>query len=375
MNDLVPGTYQLVLQTPGYEAGESEITLAAGSDNLVLGELPLEGGSSGPEILYRINFGAGELPATDVPNMNWSTDTEANPSPYVNAAETKNKTSSIGNAISLDPSVPDYVPVSLFQTDRFSSNPGDPVIVPMEWDFPVQEAGIYQINLLFAEIFRTDNQRRFDIVIEGNTELADYSVFEDVGHDVGVLKTFTVEVADGNIDIDLVSTGLLPKINGIEIIRQPDLQPETAELTLSFSLQNRTSIDGTYTISMYEVTDLSTPAYTFTPIISGETAIALTGITPGEYTVKVKEDRYLQKTATSTLVIGTNTLNLGEMLAGDANNDNEVEFFDFSILAGTYKLLPGNIDFDIRADFNGDGAINLLDFSILAFNYNLIGDQ
>jgi len=375
LNDLVPGTYQLVLQTPGYEAGESEITLAADSDNLGLGELPLEGGSSGPEILYRINVGAGELPAADVPNMNWSTDTEANPSPYVNAAETKNNTSSTGNAITLDPSVPGYVPVSLFQTDRFSSNPGDPVIVPMEWDFPVQESGTYQINLLFAEIFRNDNQRRFDIVIEGTTVLPDYSVHEDVGHDVGVLKTFTAEVTDGNIDIDLVSTGLLPKVNGIEIIQLPEQEPETADLSITLNLQGRSTIDDTYSVALFETSDLSTPAYEFNPTVSGGTTIDLEGLLPGEYTIKVKADHFLQKTVTVTLAAGANSSDIGVLLNGDVDNDNEVGMLDFAILAGSYELDPSDGNFDARADLNTDGLVNILDFALLAVNYEVSGDQ
>jgi large repetitive protein len=191
----------------------------------------------------------------------------------------------------------------------------------------------------------------------------------------GVLKTFTVEVADGNIDTDLVSTGLSPKINGSEIIRQPDQGPETADLTINFSLQNRTNIDGNYTIALYEVNDLSNPAYQFTPTVSGESAMELTDLTPGDYAVKVKEDRFLQKSINATLAFGMNTVSLGEMLGGDANDDNGVELSDFSILAATYELLPGEPGFDIRADYNGDGAINLTDFSILAANYNQVGEQ
>jgi hypothetical protein len=61
-------------------------------------------------------------------------------------------------------------------------------------------------------------------------------------------------------------------------------------------------------------------------------------------------------------------------LAGDCNNNNEVEFFDFSILLASYNLTDGEDGYDYRADLNGNNAVDFLDFSLLLANYNALGD-
>jgi len=372
LTGIFPGDYQVSVTRENYLPGTATTTLVSGANTLDLGELQLD---DEDVVLYRVNVGSTMLAATDNPKPDWSADTEGNPSPYVNAAETSNNTSFTNNSITLDPSVPTYVPLNLLQTDRYSSNPGDPIIVPMEWDFPVQEEGEYIINLLFAEIFRTDNQRRFDINIEGVTVLPDYCIHEEVGHDVGVMKTFTVQVTDGNIDIDLVSTGLLPKINGIEILKvNTVIPPEDADLTISLSLEGRSNIDGNYTVELYESGNTTTPAFTFAPTVSQASSIELTGLNAGTYDVLVKHEHFLQKIQSVTLVTGANTMDVGALKAGDANNDNKVSSLDFSILAASFNLMQGETGYDATADFNGDGMVTSLDFSLLAGNFNESGD-
>ncbi len=54
--------------------------------------------------------------------------------------------------------------------------------------------------------------------------------------------------------------------------------------------------------------------------------------------------------------------------AGDANDDQSVDFLDLSILAQSYNGSGGKNW--AQGDFNGDGSVDFLDLAILAQNYN-----
>ncbi len=147
----------------------------------------------------------------------------------------------------------------------------------------------------------------------------------------------------------------------------------TGDITLNYSMQGRTNNTVDLTVNIYSQGS-TTPTYQFTPTgtPTGEAVVA--GMAPGIYEVAIKSSNYLQSVRTITIVSGTNTLNMGEMNAGDANNDNFVTLEDSSILAGTFNVLPNGTGFDERADFNGDGFITLEDFSLMAGNFNTAGE-
>ena len=62
--------------------------------------------------------------------------------------------------------------------------------------------------------------------------------------------------------------------------------------------------------------------------------------------------------------------------AGDANNDNVVDFTDFSILVNTFNDNYGgpNTAYNPAADFNFDGSTGPLDVFLLRNNYARAGD-
>ncbi len=170
-------------------------------------------------VVYRVNGGGTAI--TGAPQ--WDADTSGNPSPFVNAAQTGNKTFSTTNPIDLThPSVPAGTPQALFQTERW-----DPPTAPeMQWDFPVTP-GTYQVRLYFAEIYagtQSVGARVFDVSIEGNVVLNDYDIFAEVGGYKGVVKTFTV-AADSNLDIDFGHVIENPKMNAIEILSGVPAKP------------------------------------------------------------------------------------------------------------------------------------------------------
>ncbi len=150
------------------------------------------------DALYAINAGG---PVLD--DSRWAQDTDASPSPNRTGGSIFPTT----NTIDLShPSIPVGTTMDLFQTARYDS---------MQWEFPVAP-GDYEVRLYFAEVnpvFRG----AFDVTIEGQTVLDDYSVFDDVGANRGVVKTFT-KSSDGTLDIDFSFVTALPLINGIEIL-------------------------------------------------------------------------------------------------------------------------------------------------------------
>lgn len=149
-----------------------------------------------------------------------------------------------------------------------------------------------------------------------------------------------------------------------------------ASLTISVELQGRTSYTGTYTVDFYEMGNVTTPTLTLTETASADGVFTLTGIPADTYTVTVRTLGYLRAADPIALTAGTvATLDVGTLLAGDANEDNAVNILDLSILAGAYNTTVGNIGYDERADFNGDGSVNILDLSLLAGNYNTAGES
>jgi hypothetical protein len=117
----------------------------------------------------------------------------------------------------------------------------------------------------------------------------------------------------------------------------------------------------------------TTPLYTYVPTTDTSGQFTVSGITPGTYDVWVKNSHTLQNVKTVTLLTGTNVVDFGTLLEGDANNDNVVTLVDFSILASTFGKCQGTTGYDDWADFNQDTCITLPDFSLLATNFGKAG--
>ncbi|MFK7925209.1 MAG: malectin domain-containing carbohydrate-binding protein [Bacteroidia bacterium] len=154
----------------------------------------------------------------------------------------------------------------------------------------------------------------------------------------------------------------------------PTCAANNASLSINATLQARSDYSGDYAVKLYDPTD-GTLLYDLSATADAAGDMIIAGVAPGTYEVGVKYSNSLQKVQTLTLAAGTNTTSVGQLIMGDANNDNLVSLADFSILAFSYNALPASAFFDARADFNGDGIVSALDFSLLAFNYNLAGEN
>jgi len=96
----------------------------------------------------------------------------------------------------------------------------------------------------------------------------------------------------------------------------------------------------------------------------------------GTYDLAVKNLHTLRNRLESVSLVSQTTyvLDFGTLREGDANDSNQVEVYDFSILATAYNSSPPDPRFDARADFNQNYMVELFDFSLLATNFNLSGD-
>jgi len=93
--------------------------------------------------------------------------------------------------------------------------------------------------------------------------------------------------------------------------------------------------------------------------------MTLNGVAPGTYDFYLKTSRGLRKKITQTLYAQPNNnvaISFGNIISGDANNDNMVNLVDFSIWKNEY--LHGCSTSPCKADFNYDSTVDLVDFSI-----------
>ena len=112
----------------------------------------------------------------------------------------------------------------------------------------------------------------------------------------------------------------------------------------------------------------------------------MAGLAPDVYNWRAKGPKYLANSGslqlegsnvTSWKVINlrtfqpsnVQTLEIGLMRVGDANNDNVVNINDFNIFRNTFGKACGDLGYDDRAEFNGDCAVNITDFSLLRPNF------
>lgn len=118
----------------------------------------------------------------------------------------------------------------------------------------------------------------------------------------------------------------------------------------------------------------TTPLSSSQATLDSSGVFTVAGVGSGTYDIAVKNPHTLSnRKANVTLPGGTNPIDFGTLLEGDANDNDRVAGEDFSILVTAYGTSTGQPGWDARADFNGDGTIGGADFSLLATNYGRQG--
>jgi RHS repeat-associated protein len=120
----------------------------------------------------------------------------------------------------------------------------------------------------------------------------------------------------------------------------------------------------------------STGVYTATVTTDDTGSFSLGSLPLGTFDLRVKNSHALAaKVANVTLGIGANAVQFGTLLEGDANDDNQINLTDASLLVTAFGAQAGQPGFNPQADFNNSGQINIRDFSLLATSFGLSGDQ
>jgi hypothetical protein len=125
-----------------------------------------------------------------------------------------------------------------------------------------------------------------------------------------------------------------------------------------------------------------TPIYEFhltTTKSDGTATCQCIGVMPGTYDITAQASNYpqceegnctLTNVKRSVVISAPSTaVDMGTLLAGDANCDGIINISDFGILAVSYMKTEGQPGYDARADFDCNGIINISDFGLLAVNY------
>jgi chitodextrinase len=178
-----------------------------------------------PSVLYRVNGGGPEIPATDC-GPNWLADTSTS-APGAVFHNTGNNAATWNQpfAVLYQPGgpVPTTTPSQLFLSERWDPSSG----AEMAWDFIVPAGTPIQVRLFFINQCSCTGvggtPRVFDVRVDGTLALDDYNILTDVGDRTGTVKAFDV-TSDGNVDIDFGHASENPLINAIEIVRT-DLAP------------------------------------------------------------------------------------------------------------------------------------------------------
>ncbi|MCL2853803.1 MAG: dockerin type I domain-containing protein, partial [Defluviitaleaceae bacterium] len=151
--------------------------------------------------------------------------------------------------------------------------------------------------------------------------------------------------------------------------------------TLRVSFQGRTAPQGPANIERLDVVWAWTSngnTFIAEEIVStdhnGEAQITLPPASESSgLTIWVKGERTLAVSRNIEKIEPGSTINVGVLLGGDANGDNEVDLNDLSIFMNNYGRNSSSPGFNRLADFNNDGEVDLNDLSILVSNYGRRG--
>ncbi|MEO1235693.1 MAG: malectin domain-containing carbohydrate-binding protein [Planctomycetota bacterium] len=212
--------YQAVLRSVAYANTADPLTEGPRAVSVVVNDGTLDSNAAAvavdvalPEppaesvVLYAVHPGAG---FTDSSGQVWTPDDGF----FNTDAESNNFTSPPAIDLS-DPSLPEGTDERHFRSERWDPDSGE----ELTYSFDVED-GTYRIELYFADIYsgtQDPGDRVFDVEIEGQTVLDDFDIVDEVGGYTGVVKTFEVEVSDGQATVTFLHEVENPAIKAIRV--------------------------------------------------------------------------------------------------------------------------------------------------------------
>jgi len=118
-----------------------------------------------------------------------------------------------------------------------------------------------------------------------------------------------------------------------------------------------------------------TPAYEFnlttTKSAAGNTAVCeATGLAPGVYDITVLGQSTLMNIRKNVVISAPQpSVGLGTLLEGDVNQDNIVDFDDYTVLSTCWLASKEQVEYNAGADFDRNGLINAADLSLFAADW------
>ena len=190
-------------------------------------------------VLYRVNAGGAAIPSIDG-GPDWLSD-NGSTSPYHNTGSTTATFSALTAASLVN--VPSSTPLGIWTQERNDPTGGN----EMQWTFPVAAGTNTQVRLYFAS--RSTTTRRFNVLIDGVTQLSNYDPNVDPGVNKGTMKAFDI-TSDGTVNIDFTHVTGNPEVNAIELINNSIASNATTASVISFdgsSIASQSSVStGTF---------------------------------------------------------------------------------------------------------------------------------
>lgn len=150
-------------------------------------------------------------------------------------------------------------------------------------------------------------------------------------------------------------------------------QAVLADVNCTLDLQNRTDMSTPVLVNIYQA-GTNTVVNTITTTADANGDFAITGITPGTYDIAVKPTYFLQVMENVTLSAGSNSISFGMCMGGDADDNNQIDLSDYSILSTAFYTQTADPGYAPGADFDGNGQIDLSDYSVLSTNFYQAGE-
>ncbi|MBN1190881.1 MAG: Ig-like domain-containing protein [Dehalococcoidales bacterium] len=118
-----------------------------------------------------------------------------------------------------------------------------------------------------------------------------------------------------------------------------------------------------------------TPLYQFdlTAVkFCGIAVVQARGVEPGTYDISVAGPHCLTNVRCNVEITYPSVfVEMGTLIEGDVNGDDEINIQDFGIFRGSYGRLFWQEGFNEQADFDCNGKVNISDFGLLVANYGL----
>jgi hypothetical protein len=179
---------------------------------------------------------------------------------------------------------------TLYKTERWWQDRGG-----YRFDVP---NGAYQVELYFAEGLRSGQQQRlFDVQIEGVTVLQNFDLFATGGFNKGFVQSFQTTVSDGQLTVDFTTRRDSAKVNAIHVLYV--VPRDTPTVTATPGPATATPVPATVTPTVTPGTPGTTPTVrSLTPTPAATPSDIVTGTPTATPTLTIEqqlmqaEDRY-----------------------------------------------------------------------------------